>query len=408
MVRVLLDMCVPNLESPASIYAKEGGRRLLLKKGNPLTEKTRELLAQNNIEHLEFPLPFETVDPPPFTFSEETESALFSFVRDTYIAFAKEAVEKPTEVRRQAYDIIARAADEFRYIYRHEQPLSDSPPKRGRGSVVHLRTVGALEDYLFEHAKNVCLTCVVLGFDYFSDSKQLLADLHKVAVAGLFADIGMIKIPSRIIKKDTELSDEDWEKIHKHPEISAQFVEKIFRQKDFVTTRVVLQHHERGQAAGYPGKISLSQMEPHARLLAVVDSYYGMISKRYFRSAHHPFDVIFKLNVQAGTAYERRAVLALNYRVAPYPIGSVARTAGNKLVQILDLTNIPIGFRKTRLFSSGSKNQLYNIPHKVRAFTTKPSTEPLPAVSAADHLDKIGQIVDTYDLLSLYGYVRAE
>jgi HD-GYP domain-containing protein (c-di-GMP phosphodiesterase class II) len=401
-------MCVPDLESPADVYSGGDKKRLLLKKGTPLNEKAKRLLAHNQVEYLEFPLPFEATDPPPFTFSQQTESALFCFARDVYIAFQNEAVEKPLEIRKQAYDLITQAAREFETIYRLEHPPDESPPQRDPRSVVHLRTVGALEDYLFEHAKNVCLTCVVLGFNYFRDLSQLLADLHKVAVAALFADIGMMKIPSCIIKKDTDLSSEDWEKIHRHPEISAQFVETIFRQKDFIATRVVLQHHERGYGTGYPAGLLLTQMEPHACLLAVVDSYCSMVSKRYFRQAQNPVAAVVKINTQAGKMLDERAVLALNYRIAPYPIGSVAHFAGDRLVHILELIEPPISFHKVRLLSGDPIEPPYNMPKTIRAFTTKPSTESPPSVPIVDHWDKICDPVDTFDLLSLYGYVHAK
>ncbi len=406
MVRILLDMCVPDLKSPADIYADEKKQRLLFRKGVPLTAKKKSLLEQNKVEYLEFPLPFETTDPPPYTFSSETEGTIFRLIQETYVAFKKGSVKDPYEIRKQAYELIAQAYEEFQAYYRTEHPVTDADPKRNLRAVVHLRTVGALEDYLYEHAKNVCLTSVALGFDYFEELKQLLAELHKVGVAGMFADIGMMKVPPRILKKDSELSSEEMEKVQTHCEKSAEFVATLFRQKDFVTTQIVLQHHERGQRKGYPKNLLLPQMEPHARLLALVDSYQSMISKRYFRQAQKPIDAVLQLNKESGRSYEERAIRALNFRIAPHPIGSVAQFAGKKLVQVLELTNIPTEFEKTRLVPAGNKSKMYNMPKTVRPFLKDRPLDSVPRVSITDHWEKIGKIVDTYDLLALYGYVR--
>lgn len=404
MVRVALEMCVPDLENPTDIYLDESKKRLLLKKGIPLSGKTKALLAQNKIKYLEFPLPFEKSDPPPYTFTEELESNLFRLVRMTYLAYKDNSIADPLDVRKEAYDILAQAFQEFRANFRYEDPMDGSEPRRHIKSVIHLRTVGALEDFLFEHAKNVGLICLVLGINYFYDSKQLLSELHKVAVAGLFADIGMMKVPSRILKSDSKLTDEDWAKIHKHPESSAQFVDSMFRQENFVTSQIVLQHHERLDGSGYPGKLAGGNLTPYSKILGVVDSYCSMISKRYFRPAVNPMEALYTLNENVNSHYEEKALLCLNFRVAPYPVGSVAQFAGERLVQVCELENIPPEFTKTRLPSRKRKDNLYNIPKSIRSFSATDPEKRYKTVPIGSHLPKFGEPIDTFDLLALYGY----
>jgi HD-GYP domain-containing protein (c-di-GMP phosphodiesterase class II) len=404
VVRVLLDMCVADIESPADIYQDESRKRLLMKKGVPLTEKAKRLLIQNKVKYLDFPLPFETFNPPPYTFSRDTESAVFCLIRNTFLAFKEDAIGDPLEIRKEAYDILAQAAMEFRKLIRTERPIDDTPPKRHAKSVIHLRTVGALEDYLFEHAKNVALTCIALGYDYFSESEHLLADLHKVGVAGMFADIGMMKVPARILKKEGELTDEEWSIVHNHPKTSAEFVNSMFRQKDFITSKIVLWHHERRDGSGYPSEISGQELEPYVPLLAVADSYFSMTSKRYFRSSKNPFDAIFHLNANAKALYNERAVQCMNYRIAPFPIGSVARFAANKAIHIVKLDNTPLEFKDIRIFTKGKREELYNIPKTVCSFVPRKTPKPVPTVEIGSHLDKIENPIDTFDLLALYGY----
>ncbi len=408
MVRVLLDLCVPDLENPANIYLDENKKRLLLKKGVPLTERTKALLAQNKIKYLEFPLPFERTTYLPYTFSAEIESALFRLVRSTHLGFKENSTTEPTDIRKDAYEILAEAAKDFKKIIRTEQPFDDTPPKRDARSIIHLRTVGALEDYLFEHAKNVALTCLVMAHEYFRDSKQLLAEIHKVSVAGMFADIGMMKIPERILKKDAELTDEEWEKIYKHPEISAQFVQSMFRQKDFITPKIVLKHHERWDGSGYPNEERGVEIGEYVPLLAVTDSYHSMVSKRYFRKAQSPFDAIFTLNQQAKKMYNEKAVRCLNYRIAPYPIGTVARFAENKAIHILELEHVPTDFDKVKIVSEQSRKTVYNTPKIVRAFIPNKNPKSLSKVDIGKHLDEIGLPLDTFDLLVLYGYTKQQ
>jgi len=391
--------------SPADIFSPDAKNRLLLKKGAPITENAKRLLAQNKVEFIDFPLPFEKGDAIPFTFSRETESALFRLARDSFRAYKNDSIDDPLELRKEAYDILAQAASEFERLYVKEHPVTDAAPKRELRSIVHLRTVGALQDYLFEHAKNVSLISLVLGFDYFSDSKQRLSELHKTSVAGLFADIGMMKIPSRILTQETELSEKDWEIVRKHPEASAQFVESLFRQKNFVTAKIVLQHHERIDGSGYPAGISGNNLEPYVSILAVADSYNSMISKRYFRPVYGPLEALISINQAIGNLYDKKAVECLNYRIAPYPIGTVANFLKDQLIQIVELNNIPAEIASIKIPANANGEGFYNIPKTIRKFVLEQSQPPAKAVSIEGHWNKIGKPLDAFDLLSAYGFV---
>ena len=406
MVRISLDACIPDLESPANIYQDEERKRLLIRKGLPLTEKSKQLLLSHNVRFIDFPLPFEEDTPPPYTFSEDIEAALFRLAQQTFVAFKENSISDPLEIRKKAYDIFTEAAKEFQSHIAQENPVGTLNPKRQLASIVHLRTIGAIEDYLYEHAKNVSLLCLVLGFDYFKEVKQLLPELHKVAIAGLFADIGMMRISKRILSKE-KLENEDWLKIKIHPEVSALFVESLYRQKDFVSIKAVLQHHERLDRSGYPKGLAPCDQTPYTFILAVADSYCSMVNKRYFRSAKNPLDALISLNESAETCYDKKAIRCLNYRIAPYPIGTVANFAGQQLIQVVDLKNISIGMDNVPIYSLSKKQEILNLPHHVKTFDPKPGEASLyTAIPIDNHLDKMGIPLDCFDLLKTYGFVN--
>ncbi|MDX9754100.1 MAG: HD domain-containing protein [bacterium] len=407
MVRIALDACVSDLVSPTDIYQNTDSKRLLVRKGVPLTKKTLELLQRNDIQFLDFPLPFENETPPPYTFEEETELALFRLAHQTFLAFKNSSVKNPLDIRKEAYEILGQAFKEFQRFVALEEPVGEITPKRHPRSVLHLRTIGSVEDYLYEHAKNVALACVAMGFDFFKGSKQLLSEIHKVAVAGLFADIGMMRIPLRILKAE-KLEEADWKKIHEHPVHSAEFVESLFRQKEFITAKIVLQHHERMDRSGYPNGSGPIDQSPHAHLLAVIDSYCGLVSKRYFRTAKNPIEGLLSINQAVGKQYDKLAVRCLNYRIAPYPIGTVANFAGMRLVQVQDLKNLAIGVEVVPVYTPVMKNQLYNLPNHIRAFSVEANSPLKKAVPVEGHLDKMGIPLDSFDLVKLYGFTKSK
>lgn len=408
MVRLAIDMCNSNLNCPSDIYVGDAGaRRLLLKKGASLTDRTISLLKKNNIGYIEFPLPFEVNDPPPYTFGLETESALFRLIRNTYLAYKENSIEKPFEIRKEAYDIFSEAYKEFQAVTRPEDPVDGIDPKRDPRSILHLRSLGVLDEFLFENAKNVGLMSLVIGWDYFADHKQKMAELQKMGVAAIFANIGMMHVPHSILCKTTPLTQKETEIIHKHPESSAAFVKLLFHQDNFLSTKIVLQHHERCNGGGYPAKLTASRLEPHSLIVGAVDSYASMICRRHFRSAENPLQALLELNVQSKSKYDEKVIKCLNYRIAAYPIDSVACFAENRLVQINDLDNIPIKLSQVKLLNKGKDQFLpYNIPKSIHAFVPDNPPKVTKSISIEGYLDQLGPIIDTYDLLVMYGYAK--
>jgi HD-GYP domain-containing protein (c-di-GMP phosphodiesterase class II) len=407
MVRLALDMCSANIDCPADIFTgEEKNKRLLLRKGVSLTEKAITLLKKNNIEFLEFPLPFETVSPPPYTFSEEIETSLFQIVRNTYLGFKENSIDDPYEIRKQIYDLIAEAYKEIQYITKDEKPLSDFEPKRHPRSILHLRTMGIIDEFIFENAKNVGLMSLLIGYDYFDDEKTKLSDIQKLGVAALFANIGMMKIPKRIICKQEPLTEDEKAKIEKHPETSAVFVHSLFHQENFLSAKIVLQHHERSNGNGYPKRLGKESILPQSRLLGALDTFASMIACRPYRTAVNPLQAIRELNQSAKSMFSDKVIKCINYRIAPYPIDTVARFSQDKLIQVMELSNIPIGIDSVRILDDNQNEIPYNSPKTIQAFLPKNEGTELKQIPIVDHIDKIGSIVDTFDLLIQYGYAK--
>ena len=125
----------------------------------------------------------------------------------------------------------------------------------------------------------------------------------------------------------------------------------------------------------------LDDLTPYTFILAVADSYCSMVNKRYYRSAKNPIEALISLNELAGKQYDPKAIRCLNYRIAPYPVGTVANFAGQKLVQVVDLKNISIGMEDIPIYSSSNKNNILNLPNHIRAFIPVPDDTPKKAGS---------------------------
>lgn len=99
----------------------------------------------------------------------------------------------------------------------------------------------------------------------------------------LIHDIGKIAIPAEILVKPATLSDTEYNIVKEHPMVGYNVVKKI--KFPWPIAEMVLQHHERMDGSGYPGRLKGNQILLEARILAVADVVEAMSSHRPYRPA---------------------------------------------------------------------------------------------------------------------------
>ena len=75
--------------------------------------------------------------------------------------------------------------------------------------------------------------------------------------------------------------------------------------------RLVRDHHERLDGAGYPRGLSAEEIDLDTRILTVCDVYDALISKRVYRPAWTHEAAMDLLRRESGTAFDVRCVDAL-------------------------------------------------------------------------------------------------
>lgn len=108
-------------------------------------------------------------------------------------------------------------------------------------------------------------------------------ELDCIHVAGLLHDLGKIYIPAEILSKPARLTDMEFGLMKTHPEVAYDILKDVpfpWRVAD-----IVLQHHERLDGTGYPGRLGAADILPEARIISVADVVEAMSSHRPYRAA---------------------------------------------------------------------------------------------------------------------------
>lgn len=128
--------------------------------------------------------------------------------------------------------------------------------------------------------------------------------MHKVYLAGLLHDIGKIGIEEAVLRKNEKLTDEEFERIKKHPSIGAGILREIQQMREIVPG--VLCHHERVDGKGYPNHLVGEEIPLIGKIVGLADSFDAMTSKRTYRDAMNVEQALAEIEKGLGTQFDEK------------------------------------------------------------------------------------------------------
>ncbi len=133
---------------------------------------------------------------------------------------------------------------------------------------------------------------------------------QKVAeFSGILHDVGKIGVGAQIVHKPGKLTEDEYNKMKDHAEMSEDIVKPLAHSEFFrQVLPVVRGHHERLDGKGYPDKLCGEEIPVLSRVILVVDTLDAMGSDRAYRKGL-PIEVIYKeLQQYAGTQFDQALV----------------------------------------------------------------------------------------------------
>ena len=138
--------------------------------------------------------------------------------------------------------------------------------------------------------------------------------VKEIETAGLLHDIGKIAVDDDILNKEGRLTDDEYNRIRKHPESSYQILKSINAYAGLAED--VLSHHERWDGKGYPRHLKGEEISLIARIICIADAYEAMTADRAYRSAMAKEHAISELRKYAGTQFDAEIVRIFEEKVS--------------------------------------------------------------------------------------------
>ncbi len=174
------------------------------------------------------------------------------------------------------------------------------------------------DEYTANHCVNVCILALSFGRCLGLDKQQL----RQIGLGGLLHDLGKMQIPDKILNKPGKLTAEEFEIIKQHPELGFRLL-KDEKNLSMEVLDIVLHHHERKQAHGYPDKLPEKRIPLLTQIVSIVDVYDAVTSDRCYHDGISPHDALNNIYKWAEKDFNKELIESLILCLGIYPIGSL-------------------------------------------------------------------------------------
>jgi HD-GYP domain-containing protein (c-di-GMP phosphodiesterase class II) len=230
----------------------------------------------------------------PLTHQGDRLGVLYVDTRGTRSAFSQSDLELLVALAGPAAIAIRNA----QYVQELEQSYQDT-------LTVLANAIEMRDHYTVGHTWRVTNVAVMIGRELGWDDDKL----QECQMGGVLHDVGKIAVNDAILRKTSELDDEEYAKMKVHPERGANLMRDLKRLVPLIP--YALCHHERYDGKGYPAGLAGDAIPIEGRVVAVADAFDAMTSNRPYRKGLDPAYAVGEIEKMAGTQFDPVIVAAL-------------------------------------------------------------------------------------------------
>lgn len=203
------------------------------------------------------------------------------------------------------------------------------------------------------HSVAVCALMVALSRELGLSE----VETQQAGLAGLFHDIGKMRLDDIILNKPGALSEDEFSAVRLHPEHGHSLLMQS-HNIDAVCLDVCLHHHEKMDGSGYPHQLKGEDISQFAKMGAVCDVYDAITSNRPYKSGWEPGVSLQRMS-QWEHHFDPQVFKAFVKCVGIYPIGSMVKLKSGKLGVVVDQNALSLLTPVVKVFfSTKSKTRI--------------------------------------------------
>lgn len=136
-----------------------------------------------------------------------------------------------------------------------------------------------------------------------------LSTIKGLSVSASLHDLGLLRVPTDILEKSGELTDDEVRIMRVHPQTGYELLKNV----DFPwpVAEIILQHHEHFDGSGYPSGLVGDKIRDEAKIICVADTVEAITAIRPYHPAAHLQQAIDEIERGSGSFYDSDAVDAV-------------------------------------------------------------------------------------------------
>jgi len=186
------------------------------------------------------------------------------------------------------------------------------------------------DQYTAEHCMNVGVLAMALGRQLGIGRKHI----ELLGLCGMLHDVGKMRLDQKILNKPGRLTAEEFDHIKLHVTYG---YEELSQDPDMPqeVMKVALQHHERLDGRGYPKGALAGTLDFYTRVVAIVDAYDAITSRRCYSSPRSSAEALKILYEERGTQFDEKLVVKFIECVGLYPAGALVELSSGEVGVVL-------------------------------------------------------------------------
>jgi len=152
----------------------------------------------------------------------------------------------------------------------------------------------------------------MINYEVYTDEMRDW-DMEKVVSSARLHDLGKIHVKDAILNKPGRLTDDEYEQIKLHTTGGARIIDRMISQigeEEYLSYAKLFAefHHERWDGKGYPHGLKEMEIPLQGRILAIVDVYDAIVSKRSYKEPATDEEAASIIESESGKAFDPKIV----------------------------------------------------------------------------------------------------
>jgi HD-GYP domain-containing protein (c-di-GMP phosphodiesterase class II) len=203
---------------------------------------------------------------------------------------------------------------------------------RNADAMMFMTQLRSKNEYVSEHAFNVCIYAIVIG----RLAGLATWELENLGTCALLHDMGTVRIPDLVLNKPGKLNGEEFDIVKMHP-IWGRDILMSGRNLFTGTVDVAYAHHETLNGTGYPRGLQGAQINRNSKIVAIADKYDAIVSARPYRKARDHLNAIGVLNkMAAASQLDGELTTGFVSYLGIYPPGTLVELSSGEVAIVLE------------------------------------------------------------------------